>query len=969
MLLKLFANYTRNIVKHAKFTVTRIFVTTVISFLVQFLSLKIYKPYISFFSNLKSNSFLAKILAVIIGKHSFHIFKLNKNELSNIIKFYELLSESFLYNNFILYGLLTHFYIETKSFEKLQNLLQNAVLYHVNNHNKQSTKNLQILLRHLYCTDQFLFNFGRFSLNTSTVRVLNFHIEELLSSSTKQNKFTKLFRQLFEEYTKFIIHQDELQGVEIISKILAKAEENRHIFYGMHICVILLNNTITREKQMKKRIELAELYATKFKFILENEVSNIPNAELLNIVNSQLLYNLMVLNEIIGCTQKILKYCDLLIENLAFNFQKLSLTQLRLYIQVLIKKQNLNSDNSKNYLLKAQKHFKLLINSNSAKKIHHIKLGCKFFALLLKQEDFHYAFNKIPKAAYDYDFLMLCSDFYIRLENFTKSINLAEEAIKLLEYQFLIQPNPVYLLKYRSFKDDLGRKKFYKHSTEILRKVPQPQNPKKVLFVVANDHQNTLAMGIPIFCELKKRGCAIVYLGQGVLGFEPTGNKDIDKFYGIIGNTYNYLKGEYCSNNYFYNDWTIDWQNKKLQCQNINNYQGIFEYLANRYRCFRINIDNKIINAFFKTQLRKIDRAFKVCEMIYDDVASKGVEVGIFSVSAQTSPAYTFKEYCAFKGKNKGMNFYFAINGYENYYTNLGTKVASTLAIENMTKNYHRRSPLIALRKDFEEWIKDGNTLDKYREEISIWLNKDRVGNQGILSPEAQNVWQRIIENKASGKKIIVVYGKVLCDLGVPYDGGPAHKDMYDWINHTIECARGANSLILIKPHPHEKKPEISRHLTEYLFDLIDVEVTENVVLLDNNWFSNHQLANVIDLAILWNGTSCLELGAKNIPLVMCAYFGKFDYPVDFYYPKSRKDYFNIIQGKKVIKTVVGNDLKCQLLLKYLKEELSVKYRYAPRPATNDPIGPPYWIEEDLKRYYNDNDHNVKILAEKFFQH
>ncbi|MFK7968378.1 MAG: hypothetical protein AB8B68_04435 [Rickettsiaceae bacterium] len=969
ILLKSFSKRINNLVRSFKLTANKIFVI-MFSFFETFLVSKISKPCVKAFLNNRSNSFLANILAIILGKHSLRVFTTEKISQTNIIELYESFDKKFLYDNFIVYGLLTHFYLETQNFEKLQKLLQNAIPYHINNDNKKSVKKLVTLLEHLYCTDQFLFNFGRFSLTSSKICMLNFYIEKLLSSCVKEFKFTKLHKSVFLGYAKFIIHQDDLYGIDIISNILEKIEKSSEITYGRQICYLLINNTITTEEQMQKRVALSKLYAKKFKSILENEFFNQSQSELLKPINIQLLYNIILLSDITNDRLEVTRYHSLLLESLIFNFKALSLVQMRCLINLILRMQYLKQDNSGIYLLRLKKYFFNLVNGDSTKKIHHIKLGCIFFTFLLKQKDFDYVFNKIPEIFYDYQFLKSCSDFCMRVENVAEGINLVEKAIKILEYQmFFGKINPSMFLKYREFKGDLGRKKFYKHSAEILRTVVQPQNPKRVLFVVSNDHQSALAMGIPIFCELRKKGCAVIYLGQGVLPFESTGNENIDKFHGIIGHTYDYLRDEYCSNNFLYKDWKIDWQNKKVLCEGINSYQGILEYLANRYRRLRIDVNNKIINTFYQTQLRKAYKAFRVCEMIYDDVAAKGIEVSFFAVSAQTNPAYVFKEFCAFKGKDKGMNFYFALNGYENYYTNLGTKISGTLAIANMTENYQRRSPLIAVRKDFEEWIKKtGNTtLKKCEKEINNWLKKDRVGNQGIISPEAKIVWQKVVDNRASGKKIIVVYGKVLCDLGVPYDGGAAHKDMYDWINHTIECARGSNSLVLVKPHPHEKKPEISRYLTEYLVDLIDVEVPQNVILLDNNWFSNYQLTEIVDLAVLWNGTSCLELGAKNIPVVMCAYFGQFDYPVDFYYPKNKKDYFNIIQGKKVIKPIMGNDSKCKLLLKYLKEELSVEYRYVPRAATNDPVGTPYWIEEDLKKYYNDSDNNIKTLAKKFF--
>ena len=34
----------------------------------------------------------------------------------------------------------------------------------------------------------------------------------------------------------------------------------------------------------------------------------------------------------------------------------------------------------------------------------------------------------------------------------------------------------------------------------------------------------------------------------------------------------------------------------------------------------------------------------------------------------------------------------------------------------------------------------------------------------------------------------------VLVDTAVPHDGGPAHKNLKDWLNHTIESVKGSDS-------------------------------------------------------------------------------------------------------------------------------------------------------------------------------
>ncbi len=49
---------------------------------------------------------------------------------------------------------------------------------------------------------------------------------------------------------------------------------------------------------------------------------------------------------------------------------------------------------------------------------------------------------------------------------------------------------------------------------------------------------------------------------------------------------------------------------------------------------------------------------------------------------------------------------------------------------------------------------------------------------------------------------IICMAGKIPCDAGVLFDGGPAHRDMQDWLNHTIQLAKELGLALIVKPLP-----------------------------------------------------------------------------------------------------------------------------------------------------------------------
>ncbi|WFE89359.1 hypothetical protein K1718_24920 [Roseibium porphyridii] len=524
--------------------------------------------------------------------------------------------------------------------------------------------------------------------------------------------------------------------------------------------------------------------------------------------------------------------------------------------------------------------------------------------------------------------------------------------------------NPSFFKQMNDLSSDHARKKFYRSCADLLSSCPQPQDPKGVVFVLPYDAQNTMAMGVPVMGELRKRGYATHYLGTGILPKDPTGIAEIDKYHGIISYDYTTLSDEPYYERTLRNEWKIDWKNKVLECDGVNYFQGVFEYLANRYRRFDIDIEKAPIQKFFYTQLLKCDRAVSICKDIQSNPALKGVPVRFMAVSAQTSPSYIYKEFCAEVGYKDDMHLIFHINGYENYFSNLGTKVASTMGVRDMTVRPFIRSPLI-VRRDMLELPADSEVE---KERLKTVLTADRVGVVG-QTPVVAAVEKRIREHRAKGGKVIVCYGKVLCDLGVPYDGGPAHRDILDWVNHTIECARKSDALVLIKPHPHELRPEIARHLTQTLFDGITVELPDNVILLGHDWFNNSRLKDMMDVAILWNGTSCLEMSVWGLPVVICAHFGMIDYPVELIAPESRADYERMICAPESLKQHPDSaGLAIDYLQKMGGETVFSPYKYCPRPATNDPVGHYYWMKDDIKKWQGPGDPWVEKMAEEYLR-
>ena len=130
---------------------------------------------------------------------------------------------------------------------------------------------------------------------------------------------------------------------------------------------------------------------------------------------------------------------------------------------------------------------------------------------------------------------------------------------------------------------------------------------------------------------------------------------------------------------------------------------------------------------------------------------------------------------------------------------------------------------------------------------------------------------------------------------------------------------------------------------------------------------NNHELIELMDVAILWNGTSNLELGIAQVPVIMASHFGRYDYPIKNIFPKNRVDYEEMLSGKIDYHVESEHAVRCAMLLKYSGSNSVFKpYRYVPRPATNDPVGVPFWHADDLQRLRAGADPVLRYLASRF---
>lgn len=522
-----------------------------------------------------------------------------------------------------------------------------------------------------------------------------------------------------------------------------------------------------------------------------------------------------------------------------------------------------------------------------------------------------------------------------------------------------------------ALRSAVATQEFWKNTSSVLQRVPNPQlhAPKGVVFASFYKCMISASITTMPFLDLKRRGYDVVYLNSGTVSAQPTGHPLFDQFAGILRGDGSLVAGERMLRSGTFFEWSIDPKNGYIGADGLNFHQPIFERLAQQSKSFTIDFDSPLIASRIRSMVRLCDRGLYVARRIRDEVAARGIPVRFVSSNWQYPPYCTFRIAAAQWSRTHDISFVAVSPGYESYFSNLGKRYATTAAAVNMSLNPNSRAPFLPRADRFRAWYAaNGAVVDSARDEIEEQIRADRAGIGTQLSSQARDALARIKAHRRAGGKVVCAFGKIVYDLAVPYSGGPAHGDIQDYLNHTIEAAAKApGTLVLIKPHPHELRYEIARNPRQFFTDLIKVPIPDNVLVMGHRWFNVRDLIPLIDLGVLWNGTSCVELAGSGVPVVMCDDWGPRDYPVGFTAPRSREHYEQIIRDPSIVENDPQMRRRCIGLLKYLSTtDVMRPYQYVERGLVNVDVGAPVWRMDDVERYLREGDPYVEALASDF---
>lgn len=499
----------------------------------------------------------------------------------------------------------------------------------------------------------------------------------------------------------------------------------------------------------------------------------------------------------------------------------------------------------------------------------------------------------------------------------------------------------------------VGELRFLIETAKIFTSVPQPRDPKGVVLIAPRNIDHLRRYPLMVLLEFKKRGWAVVPLVEGLLPRELTGDAAIDVMNGAISPTIRLRKKarEVMPD---VTDFHVDIRSGSIRWGDIDLSHPVWEDAAINRRRYSINYDCPELQRYLGGLADWTRSMARVLQYARAHQRQSGRPVANISQFNCRLPDSLFRAYCDVHGDPEMFFHLAAANGYQNYFTNFATNVSQRFVLRNMTRSPHVRTPSFPIPENFERYYQQRQEQLPQIMERFAPITKVKRSTEGTSGrpPEADALDLRIQEWRARGGKVACAFGKVVCDIGAPFDGGPGHSSMKDWINHCIRAVQGSDTLLLIKPHPHELNNQIATFPTEYFRDLIDEPLGENAVFLGHRWFDIHDMKDRMDLGLIYNGTTTVELGLLGIPCVLAGHYAPIDYPIGHFQPASREEFEACLRFEKTVEVAPDLVERAAVWLDYMaNDNFTQSYRFHARPVTNKVLYPPYWFKEDLDSY------------------
>ncbi|TFW13548.1 hypothetical protein EGY25_06340 [Brevundimonas intermedia] len=605
----------------------------------------------------------------------------------------------------------------------------------------------------------------------------------------------------------------------------------------------------------------------------------------------------------------------------------------------------------------------LIAGVGAPKKDHEIRSFLSWALHSRRHDMAHAFFEALPPAVKQsyavYEYVRILQ----REGRFAKALTLCDDiCATLIERPAQFDPWRHWTLIRRG--DEL---RFLRDTARWFKSVPQPSHPKGVVMLAPRNAQQLTKYPLVVLMELKRQGWAVIPLVQGVLPREATGDPRIDKFIGCITQD-GQLNPSIAANFIPIDDFVANLEKGRLAWAGVDMSQILWEEAAINRRRFSVDFTCPALQPFLGRLVNWTQVLGTVLHTACSELGRMQLNVGTVVSYQARLPDAIVRFYCAKRGDPQKFFCVHATNGYENYFANFSRHYSMKAGLRNVTAHPEIRTASFPVPRDFLAWYKDREAFGAANlASVQAVTRVRRAAREAPTPPpEALALRKRVQEWKRGGGRVACLFGKVVCDMGAPTDGGPAHANMKDWINHTVDSVRNSQTLLLIKPHPHEMRDEIATFMTERLTDLIVDDLPDNVIIAYPDWFDVSDISELVDLGVIYNGTTAIELGLVRVPAVLCSDFAPIDYPIGHVVPRDRNHYRKLLRFEEAASVPQDLAERAAAWIHYMSgERLAVPYRYHFRPLTNKLEDTPHWFEDDILNYLADGDPNVTALANR----
>lgn len=557
--------------------------------------------------------------------------------------------------------------------------------------------------------------------------------------------------------------------------------------------------------------------------------------------------------------------------------------------------------------------------------------------------------------------------YYVNILQRKGRFNEAQTLLRDIHGQALANPSKLNAVSNYSLIKRAGELTFLIETADLWLSEAQPAQPRGITVIAARNIDALRRYPLMVLLELKRRGWAVVPLVQGLLPPQPTGRAEIDLLAGALTPNQHLT---HAAEQAFpeLDGLEADPARGHLSWAGLDLSHAVWEDAAINRRRYTLEYGCPELQSYLGMLMDWTGLMARALRYAQDLGRQTGLPVMHMSLFNARLPDALYAAYARAHGDPETFFHVHVANGYQNYFTNFSTNMSERFVLRNTTAAPETRSASFPRPENFARYyaaVQDRLPEIRARFAATPQVRRSTGDNIG-RPPEAEAALARIRAWKAQGGRVACAFGKVVCDSSVPFDGGPVHQSMQDWLNHSIRAVQGSRTLLLIKPHPHELNNQIATFLTQYFTDLIDTPLGDNAMVLGHRWFDIQDLAEIVDLGLIYNGTTAVEMGLLNIPCLLAGHFAPIDYPIGHPVAESAEAFEAALRFEQPAQSAPDLADRAAVWLDYMaSEDFTLPYRYHARPVTNTVMYPPWWIAEDLERYRTQGDPAIATLADR----